>query len=999
MNKLFGVLFFILLFTAQGFAFTDNKKQTAEQWTDSVYRSLTPEERIAQLVWVAASAGDNIEQQIKTAELIRNFHPGGMIFFEGDLKKQIRLTNYLQSISKTPLLIAMDAEWGPGMRLSGTLTLPYAMALGAIQDQNLIMKSGEEAGRQLKQIGVQVNLAPDADINTEPHNPIIGMRSFGESPQNVTRCATAMMQGMLNAGIIPVAKHFPGHGDTQNDSHLTLPVLPYSRERLESTELVPFRELINAGIPAIMSAHLNVPALDSTKGIPATLSPLIINNILRKSWGFKGLIITDAMNMQGVRSYGAPGTIDVLALKAGNDVVEFPADPKETILAITRALKTGELKWNDIEQKCKRVLLAKYQVGLNSYKAINPSGIEKILNTPQSELLNRQLSEASLTLLENQRNIIPLQGLDTLHIASVSIGSDSITTFQKGLSRYSDIDHFNLPDNFTAKEADQIFNQIKNYNLVIVGIHNLYEMSNRKTVKVGNIKHVSPQYPYNATPELEQFLSSLSGRQRTIITLFGNPYALAEFKHFSKPQALLIAYQDDPVNEDLCAQLIYGGISAQGKLPVSITGLYKAGEGLSTPNPIRFKYTIAEEVGLNSARINTRVDSIVNLAIRSKAFPGCQVFVAKDRKVIFHKAYGFHTYDKVIPVSLDDRYDLASNTKITGPLSSYMKLYDEGKFQIDDQVSKFWPDWKKRLFHKSNKEDITFREVLSHQAGLIPYIGFWNKTLRKDKTPDPKWYSPFKDEKYSLAVTPNLFLDQKFSKEVYKQIRLSPLKNRGKYIYSDLSFILAPEIIKNISGENYVTFVTQNIYQPLGANSITYNPFEKVSLDKIPPTEYDHVFRHQLVQGSVHDESAAVLGGISGNAGLFATANDMGKLIQMYLQKGTYGGHEFFSEKTFNTFNTVQYPQTGNRRALGFDKPLLNNAEVSVSDAYPIKDVSPESFGHSGFTGTFVWADPKYGLVYVFLSNHIYPTRENMVIFNQNVRTNILQVFYDEVKK
>ncbi len=328
-----------------------------------------------------------------------------------------------------------------------------------------------------------------------------------------------------------------------------------------------------------------------------------------------------------------------------------------------------------------------------------------------------------------------------------------------------------------------------------------------------------------------------------------------------------------------------------------------------------------------------------------------------------------------------------------------MKLYDEGKFQIDDQVSKFWPDWKKRLFHKSNKEDITFREVLSHQAGLIPYIGFWNKTLRKDKTPDPKWYSPFKDEKYSLAVTPNLFLDQKFSKEVYKQIRLSPLKNRGKYIYSDLSFILAPEIIKNISGENYVTFVTQNIYQPLGANSITYNPFEKVSLDKIPPTEYDHVFRHQLVQGSVHDESAAVLGGISGNAGLFATANDMGKLIQMYLQKGTYGGHEFFSEKTFNTFNTVQYPQTGNRRALGFDKPLLNNAEVSVSDAYPIKDVSPESFGHSGFTGTFVWADPKYGLVYVFLSNHIYPTRENMVIFNQNVRTNILQVFYDEVKK
>ncbi|MDP4186066.1 MAG: glycoside hydrolase family 3 N-terminal domain-containing protein, partial [Bacteroidota bacterium] len=706
MKRIFSILIVFIALIGRAYAQPDFAKLINHQWVDSVYRSLTPDERIAQLVWIAATSDDNITHQMNIAEMVRMIHPGGIIFFEGEVKRQIKLTNYYQSLSKTPLVIAMDAEWGPGMRLDNTISLPYAMALGAVQENALLVRSGEEIGRQLRRIGVHFNLAPDADINTEPLNPIIGMRSFGEVPEKVSQCALSMMQGMLKQRVIPVAKHFPGHGDTRNDSHLSLPVVPFDRERLDKVEFYPFKELIKSGLPAIMTAHLHVPALDSGQNIPASLSPIITNNLLRKEWGFKGLILTDAMNMGGVLSYGKPGLIDVLALKAGNDVIEFPADPKASIQAIKEALKSGQLSWKDIELKCRRVLAAKYWCGLNHYQPVNLANIDQELNTPESALLNRELSEASLTLIENKDNIIPLMNLDTLQIATLSIGTDSLTQFQKTLSLYSRADHYNLPDKFTKVQGDLMLKKLNKYNLVLVGVHNLYETAIRKTVKVGNIKHLKPERPYNVTAELEQFISVLSINKKTIFTLFGNPYALAEFKNFVRPNALLVSYQDNSNNEDLSAQLIFGGIKAKGKLPVSVTGLYTAGTGFTTPDPIRFKYTLPEEVGYDSQRITQKVDSIVTRALELKAFPGCQILVAKDRKVIFRKEYGYHTFDHTIPVKPDDIYDLASITKITGPLPAYIKLYDEGKFKFDDRFSNYWPDWKSRLFHKSNKEDL-----------------------------------------------------------------------------------------------------------------------------------------------------------------------------------------------------------------------------------------------------------------------------------------------------
>lgn len=610
------------------------------------------------------------------------------------------------------------------------------------------------------------------------------------------------------------------------------------------------------------------------------------------------------------------------------------------------------------------------------------------------EYLKSEAIEGALTLLENKNNLIPFLRLDTLRIAAISIGSLSVTPFQKMLGNYTKVDCFNLAEHFTVSDIKSLNGKLGQYNLIITGIHPFF--SQKVTSGSHDLNSLNRDQTEDHFNILENFLRGLASGKNTVTVLFMGPEITNELAKWAYSDGLLLAYQNDVLTQKLAAQLLFGGIGSRGRLPVSIGTQYKAGTGLMINHPIRLKYTVAEEVGLNGDRLNGRIDSIVNNALLNKAFPGCNVLVAKDGKVIFQKAYGYHTYEKRVPSALDDIYDLASVTKVSGALPAIMKLNEEGKYLLDTPFSEYWTDWKKGLFHPSNKSDVTVRELLAHQAGLVPYMPFWKQSIT-DNGLSHKWYSAGQTQKYNLEVAPGLYLDSRFKKRVYRSIRKSPLETRGKYVYSCLSFIIAPEVIAKLSGMKYTEYLDHNFYRPLGASTVTYNPSLRFSEDQIVPTEYDGLFRKRLVHGSVHDEASAVLGGISGNAGLFASANDLAKLVQMFVQYGTYGGKQYLKKSTIETFNTVQFPLNNNRRGLGFDKPLIDNQKYEGKNAYPCSGATPQSFGHSGFTGTFFWADPTNGLVYIFLSNRVNPTRENNKISDLNVRTEILQVMYEEI--
>lgn len=657
--------------------------------------------------------------------------------------------------------------------------------------------------------------------------------------------------------------------------------------------------------------------------------------------------------------------------------------------------RIGQLVWADAAAE--EDFAARYLAGLNRAKPVQLQRLMEDLNTPQAELAKRRMIEASLTLLENQKQLVPLMALDTLKIACVSTGEEELTPFQTMLGNYTETENFNLSGNFSEDEFSRLKEQLKSYNLIIAGFH-LYESKARKSMQVGNMQREKPERPCGVTGNIESLLDYLATEKTAIEVFFSSPYALAEVADFSKPAGLIMAYQNDRLVQELAAQMVFGGIGASGRLSVSIGRYYRAGDGFSIEKPVRLKYTIPEEAGMNSFTLTAKIDSIVEDALAKKAMPGCNIFVAKDGKVVFRKAYGYHTFEQRVPSRTDDLYDLASVTKISGGLPGILKLYDEGKIDPDQPVSAYLPDWKKRLFHWSDKEDVTVRELYAHQSGLVPFIGFWKKTL-KDGGLSSRWYAPQSDAKHPLCVAPGMYLNEKFLKKVNRDIRKTPLKTRGQYVYSDLPLVITPQIVENISGTDFKQYVEDQFYRPLGAEALTYNPLDRFSRDRVVPTEDDRYYRHQLVQGTVHDESAAILGGVSGNAGLFASANDLGKLMQLYLQMGTYGGKQYVSETSMKEFTRVQFPQNNNRRGLIFDKPLINNAEVDPAKSYPCPGASPGSFGHSGFTGTFVWVDPVSRLAYVFLSNRVYPTRENNKLGELNVRTNILQVLYDEIAR
>ncbi len=944
----------------------------AFKWIDSVYNSLSPEERIAQLLMIRAYSNNGQEYNNNLKTIVKKYNIGGLAFFQGGPVRQAVLTNKLQTVAKTPLLISIDAEWGLGMRLDSTISFPHQMTLGAIQNNRIIYEMGKEIARQCKRIGIHINFAPVVDVNSNPKNPVINSRSFGELKVKVSEKGIEYMNGLQSEGIIACAKHFPGHGDTDSDSHYTLPIINKNKEILYDTHIFPFKELIDKGLMSVMVAHLYVPSLDSSINTATTLSKKVVYDVLRKELKFKGLIITDALDMQGVTNHFKAGEIEVRAFLAGNDILLLPTNIPVAISEINKAVNSGIISEKDLERRCKKILLYKYLAGLSKTKKIEIANIERDLNNSVAKFINYKLYESAITLVKNNDNIIPLKDLETKKLASVSIGYSTESPFQHSMANYSELDSYSLSGNATYESITALVGKLMKYDLVIVGVH-----------KTSN----SPSKNFGISQRTIDFINILKKKKKIILDLFANPYALGRFTDTENIEAILVSYQDNEIAENISAQAIFGGIGLMGKLPVSASSKFPVKSGIYT-DKIRLQYSMPENNKIRSSRLD-KVDSIVMDGIKMKAYPGCQVIIAQNGNVIYNKSFGNHTYNKKLKVKNTDLYDLASLTKILATTICIMKLYDEGKIDIDQKLVKYLPSLK-----GTNKENIIIRDMMAHQAKLKPWIPFYTETMTAKGKLNSKIYSEKISKKYPIEVAEGIYIKKEYTDTIFQRIIDSGLRKKTRYRYSDLGFYLLKEIVEKVSKQGFEEYLYENFYSPLGLSTICFKPMKKFEKRKIIPTENDTVFRKQLVHGYVHDQGAAMLGGVSGHAGLFANSNAVAVIMQMLVQYGEYGGKRYIKESTVKQFAKQQFPINKNRRGIGFDKPL-----TPYKGGPACKKASVKSFGHSGFTGTYTWADPEKKLVYVFLSNRINPSAENRKLIERNIRTRIQAVIYDALPK
>lgn len=958
-------------------------KLKMRQWVDSVYNQMSLDERIGQLIIIHVNGDTGAANRQKLVGLVRDQYAGGVLFSKGTPEDQAMLTNLAQENARVPLMITFDGEWGLSMRLDNTTRFPKNIMLGAIRNDSLIYYYGREVARQCRLLGIQVNFAPDIDVNSNPSNPVIGIRSFGENPERVAQLGVAYARGIEAGKVLAVAKHFPGHGDTSTDSHKVLPLIGHSKERLENVELVPFKKYIDSGLGSIMTGHLNIPALDNS-GSPSSLSKPIVTDLLQTELGFSGLIFTDGLAMKGV---SVEKDMSVRAILAGNDLLLGPLNAKREYEALKAAVAGGVLSDSLISVRCRKILEYKYILGLNKLKPVDVDNLSARLNTPYAEWLCRKLNEEAITLLKNEDQILPLKLLDKKKIAAISLGASHNNPFHTTLQLYGDVTCFNA---MSIAELKKLQPELSQFNTILVSVHS------NKIFSSSDIQ------------------SLVEGKQ-SVLTFFTSPYSMSRFNSIIKnTDGVVLAYENTPFAQEYAAQAIFGGNNISGKLPVNVRSLYTMGDGIETEKT-RLGYNLPEEVGIKSSDLN-KIQEIVKDGIAQQAFPGCQVLIAKDGVVIYNQSFGSFEYNKAQAVNDDDLYDLASMSKASGTIPAVMKLYDEKKITLQSPLSNFV-----RQLKNTDKDDLTIRQALFHETGLpsiiqyyIPAIdtdsyegrlisykqldaypalideGAWARTDFKYKS---NLISDVPKPGFSKRISENLYISDSYQDTLLNRIAESKLKPTKSYLYSCLNFMLLKEVVEQVSDSDLNTFLQKSYYKKLGAVTTMYNPLTKFDKNMIAPTEQDDFLRKQLLQGYVHDEGAAFMGGISGNAGLFSNANDLAKLYQMWLNLGTYGGERYLSKETTRLFTTTKSPNS--RRGLGFDKPDPRNNKSS-----PTAPQTPISvYGHTGFTGTCFWIDPDNNMIYIFLSNRVNPSRTHKKLMSLNIRPRIQSVIYNAMNK
>ncbi len=1037
-------------------------------WADSVLKTMTLDEKVGQLLMPRGNYSGKPHDVATLRDWVINYKIGGIALFATHPSVQAPIVNELQTLTKVPLMIGMDFEWGLGMRLDSADRIHYNMTLGAIDGRlDVFEKMGEEIGRQCKRMGVHVNYAPVVDVNNNPNNPVINFRSFGSNKVNVADKGLAIMKGIQSQRVMCTAKHFPGHGDTDVDSHHDLPVINHDKKRLKEVELYPFQQLINNGLTGIMSAHLSIPALEPTPMMASTFSESIITKLLKEEMGFKGLVFTDAMDMQGAVKNYPNGEAMVRALLAGNDVLETFIDVPTAFNAIKNAVDKNVLSMNLLDAKVRKVLAAKAWVGLDNYAPIQLDNLVKDLNTYETDFYNRITAEESVTCLFNRKGILPIKRLDQ-KIAVLAIGTESAVDFYPMVRNYVDADYIRFPQNASISQTDSILNSIAMYDLVIASLH---------------LTDIRAARNYGVTPVYEDLLKKLVNSDKVIFNLLGNVFVLNKLPELKDANTLIVGYQQNKYIEEASAQIIFGGLPSKGSLPVEIDKVFYEGLSVKVPALQRLSYGIPDQVGIDGRMLKFRIDSLVDGGLREKAYPGAVVSVAYKGKVIYQRAYGGQVYgvdssksttgvalkiddamdnfanapsqlntsntniDRFKYTRKDDIYDLASITKIGASALAIMQLKSVGKFDENKRFKDFYPD-----FEGTNKSELIYKDMLTHRSGLKAWIPFWRDAIdtiamvaaianqeslsnqliydlkkvswfkrlfgikpkrilnikqsfeqnlglmeNAIKVIGPKWkeftFSNKTSTLYPFKVHDNLYIYKDMQDNLFQRIAGSPVIPNQGYVYSDLHYYTYPGMVKNITGKRFEDYLNDT-YKKIGANTLTFNPLKKFDKSRIVPSEYDSLFRNVLIHGYVHDEGAAMLSGVSGHAGLFGNANDLTKLMQMYLQKGTYGGETYFSQSVIDDYTKYQFPNEKNRRAIAFDKKDFNPKIISGPTL-----ASDASYGHSGFTGTFTWVEPQLDLVYVFLSNRVYPTRANNKISTMNIRTSLGDIIIESIKK
>ena len=944
-------------------------------WVDSVYNILNEEERIGQLFMVAAySGGKNYNEELIT-KLITAHQVGGLLFMQGGPIRQAMLTNRYQHMAQVPLLIGMDAEWGIGMRLDSVKNFPRQMMLGATHDSNLVYRVGIAIANQCQRLGVHIDFAPDVDVNNNAANPVINSRSFGEDKRWVSRLGAAYMRGLQNNGIIACAKHFPGHGNTDVDSHKDLPLIPSSLAQLDTLELYPFKQLIAAGVKSIMIAHLEVPALDTAAHVPTTLSKNTVTNLLKNKLGFTGLVITDALGMQGVTKYFPAGEADLRAFEAGNDILLFPQDVPVAIGKIKNALDSGIIPMAALETSVKKILSAKYDAGLSNRKDIDTTDIINDLNR-NVDLIRTQVAKAAITVVKDDNQVLNKIN-ENMRIGYVGINANTSTPLYEALQdEFNNVSKAWIHKGSTADSIQRILDNLSKYDATIIAVHNL---------------SFTPGNNYGLIDEMINFLQQAGCRNNVIVVLLGNAYAM---QYFCGAQSILLSYEDDTLTERAVADVLLKKVKAKGRLPVTACVNGRSVCPAPAKLPVVTKAPSNElvsvlyppDAGVVEQTALDHLDMFMARNIADGVFPGCRVLAAHNGKVFYDKAFGHLKYNKKEKVDTNTLYDMASCTKVLATTLCVMRLYEQGKLDLNKTIGDYLPQAK-----GTNKANLRIKDVLLHQAGLKGWIPFYKETVDDNGKLKSDLYRKSPTVGFNIEVARNVYLRDDYLDTMWSKIYASPLDNAGKMVYSDLDFYFLMAVVKQITGKTLDKYVDEEFYKPMGLRRITYNPLNKFDTFQIAPTEIEITFRTQLVYGYVHDPGAAMLGGVGGHAGIFASAEDVAAIFQMLLNKGVYGSKRYFKAATVDLFTA--YNSAISHRGLGFDKPLPDN-----DDGGPAGDrCSALAFGHQGFTGTCAWADPATGIVFVFLSNRVFPSGANTKINKLNVRTTAQDYIYQSL--
>lgn len=916
--------------TLSGFAFQPDHRADpgisgAAENAENLLNQLTLEEKVGQLFSIRAHGKfSNVHdpQVLRIERLIEEYHIGGVTFFAGDVYGQAMLHNRLQRAAAIPLWVSQDMESGAAMRIEGATGFPPAMGVAATGNPENAYLQGKITASEAKALKVNQIFAPVLDVNNNPQNPVIGLRSFSGDPRIVARYGIEFMRGAESEGVLATAKHFPGHGNTDTDSHFAMPAISHDYNRLENMELVPFKDAIESGLRSVMSAHVAFPTITGNTGLPGTLDPVIMDHILIDSLRFDGLIVTDGLEMHGITNHFSPDEAVIMAINAGADILLLSPDEMTAINGVIKAVETGRLSEARIDQSVRKILTLKSAQNLFEDRFIDPESLSDKIRTPGHQEIASRIARESVTVLKNDLPSFPVTKQNTNQILLLAV-SDSNTpsagsVFAREMRKYHPtILYRELHRSSTEKEIEEILWQAQHVDLVVAGSFLGIRSSGESAI---------PDLQRQTLQQIESFPTP------AMLVSFGSPYTVSELPDF---ETHILAWDASENQIRNTVPAIFGASAISGNVPVQIPDLYDIGRGLHYPRTT-MRLDTPESAGMITDTL-LQIDTIMQEAINDSVFPGGVVAVMRQGKLVWEKGYGYHDYSKTHPTASNSVFDLASISKIMATTAAVMKLTGEGKLSLDDPIHKYIPE-----YGTGAKRDITIRHFLLHTSGLPAFRVYVDKLKSKP--------------------------------ELIHAIRNEPLINKpGEvYVYSDLGVILLAEIIFDITGQTLDDYVKESIYQPLGMTDTAFNPEHVISgaAFRIPPTEIDTVYNRGLVHMKVHDERAYYLGGVAGHAGLFSSARDIAVFSDMLLQNGNYAGINILEPEIISQFTTRQ--STVNQRGLGFDRKNIEDRDF-ISSAGTL--TGDHTYGHTGFTGTSMWIDPDEEIAIILLTNRTYPNR------------------------